>query len=345
MANGPGIDQSLIQQGLQGGQAQPLAGLFAGQQRGLEASGRGEGQRSLLGRVFPGLFKPTKREQELLDIEQEATTKVFEQAQQNIAGTLRTEGLGDALVFPEVRAAVESAARGDPNAEQAIEAIRFQSPAKRAGREQEMQKALLEQEKFDRFGFSTPEAHTDRTLKIGNLQTGRENVADLQTLSKEFGREVLPGRARGAYKAIRGQVLDTLRQQFEAGALQKEELKFFQTFIPEFDAWNTLTAGERDVMLGELSRQFGLRQKNLSAVTKGAVFNDAVTGRGLEQIIGGPELGEGNEEGLPKGPPRPLDENPVFNLFPGLTSNPQQLTPEEEAAAAAAGAGVGAQRF
>lgn len=338
------IDQGLIQQGLAGGQAQPLQGLFASQQAGLE---KGQDPRSnLFKKVFPGLFKPSEREQELLDIQQEATTKQFEQAQQNIAGELRTQGLGDAMAFPAVRAAIESAAAGDPSGEQAIEAIKFQSPAKRAGRELEMQKALQAQEKFDRFGFSTPEAHTDRTLKIGNLQTGRENVADLQTLSKEFGREVLPGRARGAYKAIRGQVLDTLRQQFEAGALQKEELKFFQTFIPEFDAWNTLTQGERDVMLSELSRQFGLRQKNLSAVTKNAKFNPEVTGRGLEQILGGPALGEGFEEGLGEvGPPRPQDPNPVFNLFPGLSSDPPQLTPEQEAEAARAGASVGARPF
>lgn len=134
MANG--IDQNLLQQGLLGGQgvqAPALTGLFAGQQQALE-SGQ-DPERNLLKKVFPGLFKPSKREQGLLDIQQEAQTAQLGRARSAVEAQAREAGIQLPRGADTKRGQVfESAARGEAQGLQAFETLKRQGPAGRAAR-------------------------------------------------------------------------------------------------------------------------------------------------------------------------------------------------------------------
>ncbi len=140
---------------------------------------------------------------------------------------------------------------------------------------------------FEQYGGLTPQEHGSRVVELGGLQAGINQVEDLRTLSNQLGREVLPGAARGAYSALRGQALNALRVQFEAGALQAAELEFFESLLPEFGIWSSLSEAERNTQLGELQRSFINRHDTLAGITAGA--NQAqVNGRTLAGILGEP---------------------------------------------------------
>ncbi len=313
----PGIDPSLISKGLTGASLfdQVVPGLFAQQQQAA-GSQRGFGQ-TLLRKFFPGVFAPSKKEQATLDIAQAGQAKAVATSAQAISGALNLAGIGDAASLPAVRDTIQAAATGDAGAIQGINALLFQAPEAVAARQASAQQAQDAndrqniqltnqlQEQAKRGGMSV-ELHTARSDRFGKLQIGRENLEDLLTINAEFGREALPGRVRGAYEALRGQAINALRIQFEAGALQEAEIKFFNNFIPEFGVFNTLSAAERRQKLKELQRQTGLEQQGLAETTTGLEFTPAVQGRTLDEIFFqqvptdfAPGLGGDGEQGPP----------------------------------------------
>lgn len=152
-----------------------------------------------------------------------------------------------------------------------------------------------EQQLADRakFGPLTPAQHMGQVREIGTLDQGIHNIEDLRTLNREEGRIVLPGAAKGVYDSLRGQVLNTLRIQFEAGALQAAELEFFKSMLPDFGAFNKQTSAQRESNLNELQRQIAINRESLASVTQGQQplqrdqnGNLVGFGRSLSDILG-----------------------------------------------------------
>jgi hypothetical protein len=126
MANGiPGIDPTIIERGTAAARPslfqQSLPGLFAQQQQLLE---RGQDVRTnLLKKILPGLFKPSKREQQLLDVQKRASAAELGRAREGIRAEARGAGIegagfGASGVF-------EAAARGNRSG---FEALKQQGP-------------------------------------------------------------------------------------------------------------------------------------------------------------------------------------------------------------------------
>ena len=157
------------------------------------------------------------------------------------------------------------------------------------------QDALLEEARNkQRFGGLTPELYGKNLRTIIGMAQGRNNIEDLRTLNNEFGREALPGRARGAYSALRGQVLNTLRLQFEAGALQAAELEFFESMIPTFDTFASLSSAQRDIQLKTLQDQIGMTLQGWVMSTPNTQMPE-VFGRPIGEILGEPPPPAGTE--------------------------------------------------
>ena len=133
---------------------------------------------------------------------------------------------------------------------------------------------------------------------------------DLQTLNKEFGKEVLPGRVKGAYVGMRGKLVNTVRLLIEAGALQEGELKFIENLLPDFGAFSTFSADQREVQLNELDRWLDNTNLGFMLTTPGAdkvvAGMPPIQGRNIDQILGFPEIDAGFQEGAgEQGPPVP----------------------------------------
>lgn len=140
------------------------------------------------------------------------------------------------------------------------------------------------------------------------------NVRDMKNLLAEEGKLVLPGQAKGTYSVLRGQLLNSIRRQFEAGALQQAELEFFETLLPDAAAWGSLSQNERMAMLNELEYQM-LQQLTIAAGTSGYDFqiNQLIRPtRSVDQLLTG---------GLPQGfqditPEAPIAVGPSGDVAP-----------------------------
>lgn len=140
------------------------------------------------------------------------------------------------------------------------------------------------------------------------------NVRDMKNLLAEEGKLVLPGQAKGTYSVLRGQLLNSIRRQFEAGALQQAELEFFQTLLPDATTWTSLSQNERMAMLNELEYQM-LQQLTIAAGTSGYDFqvNQLIRPtRSVDELLTG---------GVPQGfeditPDAPVAVGPSGDLSP-----------------------------
>ena len=292
--------------------AQVAPGLAAGRAAAL-TSGQSLGDR-LIKKIFPGVFKPSKAEQELLDNTQSAIDAQQNAAARGLQGALRSEGLGSAAAFPDVRDAIQAAASGDPAGITAFNALMAQGQTAQAAKAQAAQTAQIQrnqeiraQELFQKYGGLSPETWGKNVRSIGGLRDGKAAIIDLQTLNREFGKEVLPGRAKGAYLGMRGKLVNTVRLSIEAGALQEGELKFIENLLPDFGAWSTISADQREVQLNELDRWLDNTNLGFMMTTPGSdkvvAGMPPVQGRDIDTILGFAPVE--TDEGFVKGPPQP----------------------------------------
>ena len=300
------------------------AGLFAQVAPGLAAaraqtvtSGHSLGDR-IQRAIFPGLFKPNKAERETLRLTEEAFEAQQESSARSLQGALELEGLGDAAAFPDVRDAIQGAASGDPAGIAAFDALMNQGQTAQAAREAaatqlQIQKnqEIRAQELHNKYGGLSPETWGSNIRSIGGLRDGKAAIIDLQTMNAEFGKEVWPGRAKGAYLGMRGKLVNTVRLLIEAGALQEGELKFIENLLPDFGAFSTFSSDQRQVQLNELDRWLDNTNLGFMMTTPGSEKvvqgMPPVQGRDINQILGFPEIDAGFEAGAgaQQGPPIP----------------------------------------
>lgn len=118
-----------------------------------------------------------------------------------------------------------------------------------------------------------------------------ENIRSMRNLLAQEGRMSIAGSPeRGAYSSLRGQLLNAIREQFEAGALQQAELEFFETLLPSADAFTTSTQGERMAMINELEYQFRTKLQDdiaLSGIDGLHIDHFAGPGRSVTDILTG----------------------------------------------------------
>lgn len=292
--------------------AQVAPGLAAGRAAAV-TQGQSLGDR-ITARLFPGLFKPTKAEQELLDNTETALKAQQETSARSLQGALELEGLGDAAAFPDVRDVIQAAASGDPAGMTAFNALMQQGQTAQAAKEAAAQTAQIQanqeiraQELHEKYGGLSVETWGKNIRSIGGLRDGKSTIMDLQTLNREFGKEVLPGRAKGAYLGMRGKLVNTVRLLIEAGALQEGELKFIENLLPDFGTFSTFSQDQREVQLNELDRWLDNTNLGFMLTTPGAdkvvQGMPPVQGRSIDDILGFAPIEE--DEGFVKGPPVP----------------------------------------
>ncbi len=312
------------QLGVLSSRAASRSGLFAQVAPGLAAargaaitSGQSLGDR-IQQAIFPGLFKPNKAERETLRLTEEAFEAQQDTAARSLQGALELEGLGDAAAFPDVRDAIQAAASGDPAGIAAFDALMQQGKTAEAARQAaatqlQIQKnqEIRAQEMFEKYGGLSPETWGTNIRSIGGLRDGKATIMDLQTLNREFGKEALPGRAKGAYLGMRGKMVNTVRLLIEAGALQEGELEFIKNLLPDFGVWQIATKDQREVQLNELDRWLDNTNLGFMLTTPGAdkvvQGMPEIQGRSINQILGFQPVPEGFESGLgepQQGPPR-----------------------------------------
>ncbi len=306
--------------GVLASRASSRAGLFsqvapglAAQREALVGAGQSLGDR-IQKKLFPGLFKPNKAERETLRLTEEALQAQQDVSARSLQGALELEGLGDAAAFPDVRDAIQAAATGDQAGITAFNALMNQGKTAQAQREAaatqlQIQKnqEIRAQELHEKYGGLSVETWGKNIRSIGGLRDGKSTIMDLQTLNREFGKEVLPGRAKGAYLGMRGKLVNTVRLLIEAGALQEGELKFIENLLPDFGAFSTLSADQREVQLNELDRWLDNTNLGFMLTTPGAdkvvQGMPQIQGRPIEEILGFAPIDE--DDGFVKGPPAP----------------------------------------
>ncbi len=150
---------------------------------------------------------------------------------------------------------------------------------------QAQQNALLEQDQLVQ----------QRLARVAPIQQSARNVGminEIATLNRAVGTESLPTQAAGRYGVLRDRLLNALRQEFEAGALQQAELEFFESLLPEFDAWTGIGAAEREAQLAELAFWFNQTLEDrilLSGLDVSAAdFADVTAGRSLNDLMTAP---------------------------------------------------------
>ena len=171
--------------------------------------------------------------------------------------------------------------------------------------------ALRQLEQNALYGGLTADTWNSQYVRLTDMGFGMQNIEDLRSLNRHYGREAMPGEIRGAYGALRGQVLNSLRVMFEAGALQKAELDFFESMLPDFGIWQTATENERDQRLRILQEGFARKAGVLSAITPNTSVPQVLT-RDAASILGEPPPPPGTAALNPRtegrqGPP-PADE-------------------------------------
>jgi len=145
-------------------------------------------------------------------------------------------------------------------------------------------------------------------------------VGDMKTFLAEEGRVGFTGASKGTYNAMRGQLLNEMRVQFEAGALQEAELKFFETLIPDASTMASTTQPERMAMLNELQYQWGqkLDASILSAGT-GITRGEAIPALRSYDEITSAALPDGFIESDPAAePPAPVNPSGGLSPFSGF---------------------------
>ena len=232
----------------------------------------------------------------------------------SLQGALELEGLGDAAAFPDVRDAIQAAASGDPAGITAFNALMAQGQTAQDAKAAAAQTAQIQanqeiraQELHEKYGGLSVETWGKNIRSIGGLRDGKSTIMDLQTLNKEFGKEVLPGRAKGAYLGMRGKLVNSVRLLIEAGALQEGELKFIENLLPDFGAFSTLSADQREVQLNELDRWLDNTNLGFMLTTPGAdkvvQGMPPIAGRTIDEILGMAPID--TDAGFVKGPPAP----------------------------------------
>tara|TARA_R110002020_G_scaffold120196_2_gene274028 strand:+ start:4012 stop:4914 length:903 start_codon:yes stop_codon:yes gene_type:complete len=105
-------------------------------------------------------------------------------------------------------------------------------------------------------------AETQTREQLARLQPFKERgreieaIREMKTLAGTEGKAVAPGQAKGIYEVLQTRLLNSLRIRMEAGALQKEELKFFQSVLPDFTAWSGMSQAERVSKLSEMEHWY-----------------------------------------------------------------------------------------
>ena len=122
------------------------------------------------------------------------------------------------------------------------------------------------------------------------LMAGRRSLnaaRDLRTLTSEGGSVLFPGKSRGAYKALRFQGINAIRETTEAGALQAAEIEFFESIVPSYDDWIKLSNAERIAQNKELEYFFETKLRDdLQASGQGIDFAEFMgEGRTIDQIL------------------------------------------------------------
>lgn len=305
--------------------ASSRSGLFAQVAPGLAAAraatvtaGQSLGDR-IQQAIFPGLFKPNKAERETLRLTEEAFQASQDTAARSLQGVLELEGIGDAAAFPDVRDAIQAAASGDPAGIAAFDALMNQGQTAKDARAAAATKLQIEknqeiraQELFAKYGGLSPETWGSNIRSIAGLRDGKATIMDLQTMNREFGKEIIPGRAKGAYLGMRGKMVNTVRLLIEAGALQEGELKFIENLLPDFDTFSTWSKDQREVQLNELDRWLDTTNLGYMLTTPGAdkvvIGMPPIQGRDIQQILGFDPIPENFEPGAGEarqGPPLP----------------------------------------
>lgn len=296
MANGiPGIDPNLIQQGTSAAKQSlfqnSLPGLFAQQQQLLE---RGQDFKSnLIEKIFPGLFKPSKREQELLDVQKRASSAALKRSRQGIRAEAREAGIEGAGFG--AKGVFEAAARGD---RAGFESLKRQGPvatgirelaATRAGaaetRASNQEARAAEEERRKAFNFGRESAPT-------SLESMQRVIAEEEAESRILGRPT-PGAGQGVVVSpITGQPQIVNLEGTKEFAAKRSELLGAQNAIRLSSELASLTdeAGITGTdFFGENSVKMGAKRSQLMS----AIFESR--GLGAPQ---GPDIAL-VEQGLP----------------------------------------------
>ena len=122
------------------------------------------------------------------------------------------------------------------------------------------------------------------------LMAGRRSLSaarDLRTLTTEGGDVRFPGKSRGAYKALRFQGINAIRETTEAGALQAAEIEFFESIVPAYDDWIKLSDAERIAQNKELEYFFETKLRDdLQSSGQGIDFAEFMgEGRTIDDIL------------------------------------------------------------
>lgn len=144
------------------------------------------------------------------------------------------------------------------------------------------------------------------------------NIDDMRTLLANEGKILAPGKASGIYTSLRGQLLNSLRKQFEAGALQAAELEFFETLLPDAGMWGQLSQNERMAMLNEMKFQYGTRLDDELMFSNTGLTREQVIrpGRAFNDMIDQP-LPDGFSEMMPA-PEVPTGPSGTLSPFSGF---------------------------
>jgi len=165
----------------------------------------------------------------------------------------------------------------------------------RQGAEQQVMEAANRKLALDesKQALAVQKAQQDQLARYKPLQQlgrGLENVRTMKNLLADEGRLLGPSPERGAYNALRGQLLNTIRLQFEAGALQQAEMEFFKTLLPDAEKFTTTSQGERMAMLNEMEYQLTTSLTDdiaTSGFSDIGVDNFAGPGRTVSELITG----------------------------------------------------------
>ena len=170
----------------------------------------------------------------------------------------------------------------------------------------DMQAAAQEQQMREQMQLAETQANA-RLAKIQPLMDAGMHVENVRSLKNLFADEnsyiAAPGQARGVYKTLRFQIMNAVREQIDAGALQQAEIEFIEQSLPEADAWFGLAEEERMAQLSELEYQLAskLQRRIMTSGTGVTMDQVAGPGRSVKELIA--PLPGGLERGTaPQGP-------------------------------------------
>jgi len=185
----------------------------------------------------------------------------------------------------------------------------------------EQQKAQIEQAKLDRQAAADAQARLQKLQPLRTQGRSIENVRTMKNLMANEGRLMGPSPERGAYNSLRGQLLNTMRLMFEAGALQQAELEFFETLLPDASTFSATSQGERMAQLNELEYQLTAKLEDsllFSGEAGLSVGDFAGRGRTVDELITGGIPG-GYQPGTGNAVTRPTKETaPEAIIPPGM---------------------------